>query len=245
VSSISSPDNFDRPLPAHQPGGFSPNGTPLSNAFIVPDTAAYQPVRRALELMESVHGDGTIEPLPVNIRNLGLKTQGGYALRGGLPDRVLFNSRFGVNSPTMVEETGHVIDHQGFNDQFLFESEGGFFSSLDDVMGLIKQSGPYLHVKNLKSNTYLELQQGGKKVQSRLILQKDLEYELKGREWFARAYSQYIAIRTGDTELLRAIAKSRTTKNYEMLYPRAWLDDEFEPIARAIESVFLDKGWLQ
>jgi hypothetical protein len=245
VPSLENSDNFERPLPPYQPGRFEAKGTPLSSAFIVPDSKLYRPVRQALELMDSVHGDGVIEPLPVNIRNLSLDTLGGYALRDNRPEGVLFNGRFGVNSPTMVEEVGHILDHQGFNNQLLFESQRGFFSELAEVMELIKKSEPYLHVQSLKPNTRITLKQQSERIRSDFITEKDLDYHTQPREWFARAYLQYIAIRTGDTDLLRAIANSRTTKDYQMLYPRAWSDDEFEAIAKALESVFLDKGWLQ
>jgi hypothetical protein len=237
-------DNFDRPLSMYQPGRFKANGTLLSNAFNVPDSERYYSVRHALNLIDSVHGDGVLGLLSVNIRNLKVNTLGGYALRGNVPEGILFNGRFKITATTMVE-VGHVLDHQAFNDQLVFECERGFFSDLADVMNLIRQSSPYLHVKNLEPNSAIMLKREGRSIQSQVITEKDLTYELKECEWFARAYTQYIAIRTGDTGLLRDIARSRTTKNYEMLYPRAWSDDEFEAIAKALESIFLDKGWLQ
>ena len=69
---------------------------------------------------------------------------------------------------------------------------------------------------------------------------KQLNYLLNPKEMFARAYAQYTAISSGDLELLKQVGGRRSGKHSR--YNRAWEDDEFEPVAAAIEQVLRDLG---
>lgn len=63
----------------------------------------------------------------------------------------------------------------------------------------------------------------------------DQDYYFSGTEIFARAYSQYIAEKSGDTEALDHLEKGRAQ----------WRKDEFRPVAEAFDAVLKDLGLLK
>ena len=65
----------------------------------------------------------------------------------------------------------------------------------------------------------------------------------KPEELWARSYVQYIASRSGNEELYRTIRESQMMADSGMI-PAYWEDDDFEPIAEAMDEVFRSKGWL-
>jgi hypothetical protein len=66
--------------------------------------------------------------------------------------------------------------------------------------------------------------------------QKRYDYLTKPSEMFARAYFQWVAIRSGDQTLLKELHAHQGT-GY------AWQDDDFEPIADAMDKLFGRLGW--
>ena len=64
------------------------------------------------------------------------------------------------------------------------------------------------------------------------------------REVFTRAYTQYIAHRSGNENLTRAINETVDFTNAGGA-PTQWEWDEFEPIAGAFDELFRRKGWLK
>jgi hypothetical protein len=66
----------------------------------------------------------------------------------------------------------------------------------------------------------------------------------KPSELFARAYSQYISVRSGNanmrTQLSGFQAESRAGG-----VPLQWQEDEFKPVAAAFDKLFGDAGWLK
>jgi hypothetical protein len=71
---------------------------------------------------------------------------------------------------------------------------------------------------------------------------KFLGYLLTPYEIWARAYSQYIAVRSGDPEMLDQVSRLRT-RSGGLYYPTQWDDADFEPIARAIDELMIQLGW--
>ncbi len=56
-------------------------------------------------------------------------------------------------------------------------------------------------------------------------------------ETFARAYSQYIAVRSQDSKMLSDVRLARSSNN-PLVRDSQWPDDEFEPIAKAFDVLF-------
>lgn len=68
-------------------------------------------------------------------------------------------------------------------------------------------------------------------------------YYLSKVETWARAYHQWIAVRSGSATLQAEIKAIRTRGGNVAL--SQWADDEFEPIARALDAIFKEAGLLE
>lgn len=69
-----------------------------------------------------------------------------------------------------------------------------------------------------------------------------LEYVLDPEEIWARAYSQYIAVRSGDQELLAEVGRVVRRRD-ELGRLMQWDANDFEPVARAMDELFENLGW--
>lgn len=64
------------------------------------------------------------------------------------------------------------------------------------------------------------------------------EYYLRPREMFARAYAQYIALRSGDEVMLDQILRRKAD------FPGTqWDDADFGPVAKAFDELFTARRW--
>ena len=93
---------------------------------------------------------------------------------------------------------------------------------------------------------------------------RHINYLISGEEVWARAYAQYIAVRSGDKTALAELRLMQKAATYGPVkadqpyntnpmgkepipnswdYPVVWQDDEFEPIAEAIDKLLEGKGW--
>lgn len=63
-------------------------------------------------------------------------------------------------------------------------------------------------------------------------------YHLRPEEVWARAYAQWVALRSGDAAMLEQVRGRRAG-----LLKTQWDDDDFGPIARAIDRLFEALGW--
>ena len=68
------------------------------------------------------------------------------------------------------------------------------------------------------------------------VNQKDVAYLLEPKEQFARAYAQYIAVRSRDNIMLGQLEGKRGDALMQGLYCQQWMDDDFAPIASEIEA---------
>ncbi len=68
-------------------------------------------------------------------------------------------------------------------------------------------------------------------------------------ELWARSYTQFVAIRSGDERLRTSLNALRHKYPREMTsgavyFPVQWDDDDFETIDLAVEGVFRRMGWI-
>jgi hypothetical protein len=78
---------------------------------------------------------------------------------------------------------------------------------------------------------------------SNSIPRRYVRYASRYREIWARAYAQFIAMRSGDPEMLlqlKRILDGRDTTPSES----QWSAEDFAPIAAAIETLFKKLNWL-
>jgi hypothetical protein len=67
-------------------------------------------------------------------------------------------------------------------------------------------------------------------------------YLLTTEETWARAYAQYVAVRSGDATLMKQLNDLREEKT-QKYYPSQWEDDDFKPIGEAIDRLMIKLGW--
>lgn len=195
-------------------------------------------MERALDLIESVHGilpaDFTYE-LAVQVKVLPGGTGGffGYSPSIGQARYIQVTSKESALgwAHSFVHELGHYLDFQdlgvrpttttGFTSKF-------FPDRMGRVMEAISNSASTSHQRGLRSRG------------SAAASPAHVKYLLQPEEQFARAYVQWISIRTGDPTLLSQLRRQQTD-----WYRTHWEDSDFEPIAAALDDLFRDLGLLR
>jgi hypothetical protein len=216
-------------------------------------------VRRAFDVIDSVHGDGKLPIIPtgaVNPRQARMGTQAGYVhLRGGQPYSLVFGNNILKHAPHIgvFHETGHFLDHAGFDgDYSAFESESP--GILDGWRQSVKTSKAIQTMADWRRGTGRPM---GASDQM-------LDYMLSAKETWARSYAQWVATRSGNAAALKELANMQeagtigsvpgsTRFNSKMLgqkadpgswdYPWQWSDEDFEPIGKAIDELMEKIGW--
>jgi len=94
-----------------------------------------------------------------------------------------------------------------------------------------------------KSQSFANLDAMAERAKGDKGFERTMEYLLRWDELWARSYSQWVATRSRDPKLIAGIDYYRTmpgnlTKN------TMWQDNDFEPIAQAIDSIFHKLRWL-
>lgn len=155
---------------------------------------------------------------------------------------------------TTIHELGHYLDYNGLG-RSIDSYERSYGSDYRGarlrgggrgdrgpqgrVMDAIKESDAIKKIESMKvhpmDDGYFESNPGY------------LEYLLKNREKFARAYSQWIASRANDPELTRELKEQqqKIRDAGETGYPYVWEDEDFVPIAEAFDELFKERGWLK
>lgn len=71
----------------------------------------------------------------------------------------------------------------------------------------------------------------------------NVDYYLDWAELFARSFTMWVAVRTGNAALLAHIAKNRTAYyDRDIGVPYEWTVEDFEPIAKALDDLFATRG---
>jgi hypothetical protein len=68
---------------------------------------------------------------------------------------------------------------------------------------------------------------------------------MQNDEMFARAYFQYIAVESNESELMAALRGRQTSGVRGLKYPDQWDDDDFEPIRQEITKILKARKWLR
>lgn len=211
------------PAPSH-PGDTAPARTsPVSRVFALAGSrSAARPVMEAtLAAIDRVHDDGTLpemkltsKPVPGALGHFRASTREIAVSPKGLWPRM-----------TASHEAGHMLDW------FALGAPGKFASELHpDLAAWRTAVANSAAVKGLVKGTVDGMPISGR------------EYFLRKHEIWARSYSQYIAQKSGDVEQLAQLGRIRAVPGIGKLIQ--WDDDDFKPIAAAIDDLFKKKGWI-
>ena len=240
---------FEQPTPVtigqvpmtHTPRPLAPTGRPVSAGLHVPKASKNRVMYdRVLSAIDRVHGDGNLPGLTVFTRRLKPGRYGAYLASGKPYIEITSDPRIpkGDLSLTLVHEIGHYLDHKGIDslttmatrDEMVTHVWREAVSNSRAVKTLIDQYN-YGYRYGVDVDGYVLYPSRGY-----------LDYLLMPEEIWARSYSQYISVRSRDPDLLKALAAERDDPMYRA---RQWDDDDFEPIAKAFDTLFEVLGWLK
>jgi len=181
-------------------------------------------VEKVSGIIDEVHGDGVLPSIPVDSITDAPSVLGEFARSIDAATPMRIGVRNGNLWPelTLVHELGHFVDMSGFADR-RFKNERKFGSErakgvFELWLDTVKASPTFSRIPNV-----------------------DDGYWLRNRELFARCYAQWIALRSGHQLLkdqLDIIRKAPASW-------QQWPDDEFKPIANAMDVIFDSKDWLR
>lgn len=184
-------------------------------------------IKRGIRAVAKVHDPKGIPRMRVQVE--GDPGYGGWFRRG--TNQMAINPSWRDRAFAMVHETGHAFDYYsvgsgriGVNSIKDFASEGSgnpwaaiVDAAMDtDSIKTIKQIRDGLPVGN--------------------GFRAHANYLLRRREIFARAYTQYVARRAGDQEILKSV-RSRTDGSSLDGFSQ-WRDDEFAPLEALFDKAF-------
>lgn len=233
----------DNPPAAPRPSRFRPVGMSIREVITIGRDVPFSGrIALALNAISRTHGASLFPPVLVQavdrIKGGGLAA---YAYReetGAATGIEVLRS--GVwDALDVVHEVGHLMDHQVLGEPGLHASsqEDG---PLAEVIEAIERTPTVRRLRRALESGVIE-----RSGQVRPANKRILSYLLKPRELFARAYAQYVAITSADPELLRLVGAKRSVPGGELWYPEQWGDEEFEPVAEAIEAILRRKRLTQ
>ena len=196
-----------------------------------PQTSVRQKWENVVNRIDSIHGDGPLPKSEVTHIEKNGSTNGQY--RPFTNEITTFKEQ---QIPiTYTHEIGHWIDYRGFKG--IPEAEppmkgnkvsASYSPLFKQFIKIAKNTSKYQEIKN---NIWLA--------------NSTKKYLLSNHEIFARAYSQYIAVKSNDAEML-AVLKNRQGKWVNgKPYPNQWDDDDFIPLFDEIENIFKKVGWIK
>lgn len=205
--------------------GTPKGGVALGDALIKQTgTATTKIVDRALALVDTVHGDGTLPFTPI------IDSTRRDAFAWYTPGRVEISIRPGRgDSFSVIHELGHWLDHQAIGG-----TVGSYSSQILDTPAIrawwnvVTDSDHWAEVTRWRP--------------TRPAAREFRGYLLRPRELWARSYSQYVATKTADPMVLAQLADFR---NAGVGVPLQWSDQDFGPVGEAVEAVLHSQGWLR
>lgn len=191
-----------------------------------------QALKDANKAIDSVHWDG---PLPVVSleQSRSASVTGSFNPFSDIP--IITISKSGSNTAfTVIHEQGHFIDLYGLGkgrcdmlraNKIGIEAEkrSRYASEHDDDLKELMDaimSTPTLQAIQAEAGSYYR-------------------YLESRRECFARAYAQFIALESGNRNLLRMLVKGKIQNHYTQ-----WTIHEFRAIRKAFRDLFRKKGWM-
>lgn len=227
-----------KPQPTPTPGSTVPAGTPVSTKITFGQIigSSNQDIIRAkwdnvTKAIDEVHGDGPLPPtLITHIATKGT-TNGDFTRHNSQ-----INTYKEESIPlTLTHEIGHWIDYRGMR----------------GITGAMSQNyrDPEFASHSPLFKNFIALAKNTQKMQaikSDGWLEGDFRrYLQRKHEIFARAYSQYIAIKSRNPEILADLRSRQGKPVGGKVYPVQWDDDDFLPLFNEIETIFKKIGWLK
>lgn len=196
-------------------------------------------MRDALAAIDAVHGDGLLPAVPVTIvsttRRWGTFR---YDLTDGGPPGIEVHRGDAHKRLTLAHEVGHLLDYAAIGEPNRFGTEARATLFADWRRAVLASAA-------LQELLWLRAQPIGTRPPGTAgpgSGDRYIRYLTTDVELWARSYAQYIARRSGNAAMLHELGAVR--RRVSGLYlPEQWDDDDFEPIAAAIDELLTQLGW--
>jgi hypothetical protein len=197
----------------------------IGRALEIPAGAVNDDLCLAVEAVDRVHGVGHLPRIPMEFRSqLGMNGRFEFDETTGEPIRILIDRRAPHRTFVAIHEIGHFLDLAAFGDGLDFGSR--LNPMMADWLETVARSGAYgRFAAAVEIEPSVEL--------------LDL---IGADELWARAYAQYVAIRSGSQELLNGLDTWQGSAE-SLHIPLQREDNDFVDIATAIEEMFTQLGW--
>ena len=215
------------------------------DAAVAPSTGnAFQ---RAMAAIDAVHGDGPLREIPFadepNPKGTGLAY---YDPSEGRQRIVL--ERYEHPEMSIAHEVGHWLDHIAFwrgpgapepMQAADTASRGAMMKRLADTwgshgpefQGFMDAATASASIRSIATDPYLS--------------DRTRDYLLSPHEIFARAYTQWIAVESGDSVMLAQIEKDLEAARNRSKARSQWEWGDFDLVRRSIAAIFKARGWMR
>ncbi|CAN5352252.1 hypothetical protein BH09VER1_BH09VER1_28430 [soil metagenome] len=206
-------------------GALQPSGPAVSEAMqiTVTNAATKKAIKSAQTAIDAVHGDGLLTPIPITGK-VPRNARGVYSSYDDSAVLVGIKSKIDGAEFTVAHEVGHWLDHIGIPSRGKFASQSGG-ELFAEFWQAVEASAAYQKLDEVKTIKFRE-------------------YFKRGREVWARAYSQFIAKRSGNAAMLARLEKILAGQA-DSFAQTQWEDQDFAPIEKAIEGILKKQGWMK
>ncbi len=218
-------------------------GVPVSEALDVTVRGDHKrAIDYAIRLIDQVHGDGVLKTLPVvNLVNGTDEGRFSYYVGSREAVQIAVRESGAHRELTTIHEIGHYLDHSGIGKRLEMSSVSD--TMMDGWRKAVRSSAAYEKLISAKRRGYVEVERGGiKGIFTGPSFHSHWNYLLSDEELWARSYAQYITTRTNDAVLRDQLAIALSNKVED---GNQWTDDDFEPIAKEIDNLFKQLGWMK
>lgn len=203
--------------------GPQPQGVKVSS--IMDPRAHADVIDRAAGRIDQIHGDGKLPIIP--IREASSPGYYGAYYHGAGRRHIEILGAGDHKELTAIHEIGHFIDDKGL-------PGAGFTSAKHPSMEKFRRAVADTDTVQQLATRYAAEPDHG--------IRQELAYYLNPVELWARAYAQYIAVKSADPLLIAQLDHIRRD-THDLYNLRQWPDQDFAPVAREIDNLFKDMGW--
>jgi hypothetical protein len=251
-----------RPRPRPEPVGA------MGSSLLDPTNApkkVQEKVARAMAAINRVHGLGETtvrQGLPMETLKARGK-DGALVIQGSFPRHIAIRPGAPFAAMTTTHEYGHLLDfmllggtrHSWTSEQSTVPSTPLNTEAWQRFHKALFDSEGYKRIFRKVDVEYRD-REGNIVTTSGGLGDGSKQYFAKKIEQFARAYAQWITIRSQDEQMLKELrqvqaedAKAIPGKDdpevrNRITFHGQWDDDDFEPIAAALDDIFREEGWM-
>jgi hypothetical protein len=194
----------------------------------------------AMAAIDAVHGDGPLKDLEFKFKSKSGSTRAVYDT--GAAGHSITLHKYDTPVTSTVHEVGHWLDHIAFNQKGTGAPYPGRFNLMKTIADEWGSYGPEFQefIKAAKSTRAFE-----SLMNDHRLREDSRVYLTRNHEIFARAYAQWIAVESGDQNMIDNINKDLEATRQQIQGQTAWEWDDFELVRPHMRAIFEKRQWLR